>query len=107
MFSKQAQRGEWWEIGAKLTDPETGEPVDVTGRSVAVVVRTGPGASDSEVEVEEATGLVVDGPSGTVSGGGRNAAVGSYFGTLTVGLAGDGPGWPVKERFRLTITDCP
>jgi hypothetical protein len=110
LFHKEVQAGEWFEIGAKLTDGTAatrGVPLDVTGKAVALTVRTGASATDTEVPVAGETGLVVDGPGGVVSVGGRIATVGRYVGTVTVGAASDGPGWPVKERLTIEVTDCP
>jgi hypothetical protein len=103
----EVQKGEWWEVGGKITDPVTKAAKDVSGKSVAAVVRSGPKESDPLVTVTGEIGAVVDGPSGDVAAGGRIASVGTYYGTLTVGAESDGAGWPVKERFGLKVTDCP
>lgn len=107
MITVTAQRGEWWEVGAAVTDPTTKRPRDISGRAVSVVVRSGPKVTDPLVAVDGVAASVIDGNSGTAAGGGRIATPGTYYGTFQIGSDADGAGWPVKDQFKLVITHCP
>ena len=103
----EAQQGEWWEVGAVVTNPQTGQPRDISGKAVTLTVRAGLKDTDQLVALQDATTAVLDGAGGSAMGGARNTAAGHFYGSITIGQTTDGPGWPVKDRFELKITDCP
>lgn len=107
IFIAEAQTGEWFEVGAKITNEATHEPVDVTGRLVGFAVRDGPAHTDPAVTVDGSMARVVNGPGGEIAVGGRIAQVGDFWATVSVGEAADGPGWPVKALLMVRITDAP
>ena len=111
MFSITVQSGEWFEVGAKLTDPTVTArltPKDLTGKAVTLVVRDGPTSSGALVTWPDQMATLVDsGAGGEVAAGARPNAVGKFYGTITVGDAADGRGWPVKETFAIVVTDAP
>jgi hypothetical protein len=107
MLEITQQRGEWWEVGATITNPITKQPRDISGKAVDVVVRRGPKEADPLVDVTGKVAAILDGPTGEAMAGGRCATPGNYYGTVIVGTEADGTGWPAKEPFKLTIKDCP
>src|SRR5512142_1518930 len=100
-----AQRGEWFEFGAKLTDPVTKLPRDVAGKAVSLTVRDGPLSTDDAVTITGSASGIVSASGGDVWAGGRCATAGKYYATVTVGSASDGRGWPAVEMGLLEIKD--
>lgn len=100
------QVGEWFEVGAEFTDPVTKRPVDITGATITLTVRTGLASTSPAATVTGQVATVLDGTGGKASAGGRISTAGTYYGTLTADKTGEA-GWPVKEVFTLRYEDCP
>lgn len=107
MFTFRADRGEWIEIGATVTDPETKLPLDISGKTVTFTVRNGPRSTDTAATTDGKTAIVQDGAAGLAVVGCRIAAPGSYYATIAVGASTDGSGWPVVEMCAIKVSDTP
>lgn len=111
MFTQSCERGEWWEVGARITvrdelGRDTRVPLDLTGCEVSVVVRRGKSSSDA-ISEGYSTAWIVDNQ-GLVAAGGRNSVAEPAYGTITITKT-DGvnplPGWPQMEQFKLEVGD--
>jgi hypothetical protein len=105
MLTLTVEKGEWVELLATVTDRITGVAVDLSGATVAAIVRTGPLSTDTVVTT--ATGSVLlPSSAGKASVGFRLSSAGRVYAAVTVDKAGT-DGWPQIERATIQVQDHP
>jgi hypothetical protein len=96
--------GEWIVVGGTLKDPKTGKPVDLTGCTVVVTVRSG--SIGGTVVLDAVPGEIIEAKAGDFQVGFRLDMPGTYYGAVTADKGG-APGWPAIEQFSVQVVAHP